>query len=259
MKNLILILFVCVCFSCDINKKSESGIVLIILAHPDDETALGSVIAKLTKENKTILLIATDGRNGVREHAGNISGDTLAAIRRKELICSCEKLGIDSLIHLNYHGGMGMRTSVGEFFTQTRKMKEEIKMIIEKINPTYIISFGPDGDTGHADHRHIGNLVTEILLRESWVEKFPLYFLAWTKEQSELMGGLNYMANEYLNVAISFTDEDEQKNWKATKCHWSQFTEEEIQEFIAIDKQDTSNTLYFRRFVVERGLKQRFY
>lgn len=240
------------------SQKAKQKTILIVFAHPDDETAIGPVIAKLTRENKVILLTATDGRYGVRQHAGNIKGDSLAAVRKKELQCSCKELGIDSLIHLSYHDGMGTVTSVGEYFKQTKEMREEIKAIIEKIKPDLIITFGPDGDTGHSDHRNISNLITEIILREAWVEKFPLYFLAWKKEQSDQLGGLGYMADDYINVAITFTDEEEQVNWKALKCHWSQYPENEMQEWFDLDKKDKANTIYFRRFVVKKGMKTEF-
>ena len=113
-------------------QQSKQKTILIVLAHPDDETAIGAVISKLTKENKVILLIATDGRYGIREHAGNIKGDSLAVVRKKELQCSCKELGIDSLIHLNYHDGMGVVTGVGEYFKQTKEMREELKGSLEK-------------------------------------------------------------------------------------------------------------------------------
>lgn len=255
MKKIVTFLFLFFCF-CSYAQKQKT--ILVILAHPDDETAIGPVIAKLTKENKIILLIATDGRYGVRQHAGNIKGDTLTAIRKKELQCSCRELAIDSLIHLNYHDGMGVITGVGEYFKQTKEMREEIKSIIAKINPHLIITFGPDGDTGHSDHRNIGNIVTEVILRESWVDQIPLYYLAWKREQSDQLGGLGYMADEYINVAITFTDEEEQVNWKALKCHSSQYPEKEMQDWFDLDTKDKANTLYFRRFVVVKGMQQGF-
>ena len=172
--------------------------------------------------------------------------------------CSCNQLGIDSLIHLKYHDAMGIVTGISEYFTQTRKMKEDIKLIIEKISPDFILTFGPDGDTGHSDHRNIGNIVTEILLREKWVEKFPLYYLAWNKEQSSQVGGLNYMDEKYLNIAITFTEAEEKQAQEALRCHRSQLTEKEIQEWIDYDAKDKKNTLYFRKFEVAKGLKTSF-
>src|SRR5688572_22628011 len=74
--------------------------ILIVYAHPDDETAIGPVVAKLAKQHKIILVTLTNGGMGYREHAGIPKGDSLAAIRKKELECSCQKLGIDSLVML---------------------------------------------------------------------------------------------------------------------------------------------------------------
>lgn len=61
------------------------------------------------------------------------------------------------------------------------------------------MTFGPDGDTGHLNHKGISDLVTEIIVRnQGWYEKYPLYYLAWPKEkefwipQGELTN-LNYV------------------------------------------------------------------
>jgi len=259
MRNFFLLLILVIANTVASSQAKEvSKTILVILAHPDDETAIGPVIAKLAKENKVILITATDGRYGIREHAGNIKGDSLAALRRKELQCSCNELGVDSLIQLNYHDGMGGRTSVGEYFTQTKKMRKEIKSIIEKINPNLIITFGPDGDTGHSDHRNIGNIVTEILLQQAWVDKYPLYYLAWKKEQSNQLGGLGYVADEYINISITYTDEEEETSWKSTRCHWSQFTEKEMKEWFDTDSKDKVNMIHFRRFVVQKEMQRGF-
>ncbi|OSZ77283.1 hypothetical protein CAP36_12810 [Chitinophagaceae bacterium IBVUCB2] len=64
MKYIFFILLL-TCSSEITAQKNKS--ILVVLAHPDDETAIGPVIAKLTKENKVILLIATDGRYGIRQ------------------------------------------------------------------------------------------------------------------------------------------------------------------------------------------------
>lgn len=232
--------------------------ILLVFAHPDDETAIGQVIAKLSKTNKLILLTATDGRYGVREHAGIPAGDSLAAVRKKEIQCSCSKLGIDSNIWLGYHDGMGLITSVKESFRQMRELREKVKAAIDSINPNLIITFGPDGDSGHPDHRVIGDMVTEAILAEGWAERFPLYYLAWTKEQSKSYGGLGYVSDKYQNVKISFTDEEELQYFEALRCYQSQYTKAELDQFIAEDSKDKSNTIFFRKLAVANGLKSEF-
>lgn len=254
---LFVLVFSCMMLTSQVQAQSNKTI-LVALAHPDDETAMGAMLYEMAKTNKVILLIATDGRYGFREHIGIKDSDSLAAKRKSELRCSVSTLGLDSLIQLGYHDGFGVRTSVGEYFTQTARMKEEIKSIIEQVEPNFIISFGPDGDTGHGDHRNISNLVTEIILCEGWYYRFPLYYLAWTKEQSEHFGSVNYMHLDYLNISYPLTAEGKLKNQQATACHQSQFTTEELQGMKKADETDTTNKLFFRRFTVSKGIRRGF-
>ncbi len=72
----------------------KQKIILAIFAHPDDEGAIGSMLAKYAKSHKVYIVIATDGRHGVREHAGIPEGDSLAAVRKKEMDCSFKQLGV---------------------------------------------------------------------------------------------------------------------------------------------------------------------
>ncbi|MES2880559.1 MAG: PIG-L deacetylase family protein [Bacteroidota bacterium] len=234
--------------------------LLAIFAHPDDEGAIGSVLVKYAATHKVYIIIATDGRYGVREHAGIPAGDSLAAMRKKEMQCACEKLGVQPPILLGFHDGMGMRTGVGEAFTQLHKLTEVLKGKIDSLNPNFIITFGPDGDTGHPDHRTIGNVTTQIILQEGWDKKYPLYYVAWTKKQSDATypPNLNYMDNQYLNVAVKFENQHEEIAWQALKCHTSQLTAKEMEEWIAMDKKDSLNTFYFRKFVVKQGVQKDF-
>ncbi|MFU8861147.1 MAG: PIG-L deacetylase family protein [Cyclonatronaceae bacterium] len=62
-------------------------------------------------------------------------------------------------------------------------MKEDIKRIIGELKPDAILTFGPDGDTGHPDHRAISDLTTEVLLREGWAKTYPLYYIVWPREK----------------------------------------------------------------------------
>ena len=48
------------------------------------------------------------------------------------------------------------------------------------------------------------------------------------------------MADKYIDVEITYSDEDEQKYFEAFACFISQFTSEEIKE--SIDKQKNDNT-----------------
>ena len=71
--------------------------LLAVFAHPDDETVIGPLLAKYSREgHKVHLITLTAGQKGVSEHAKIPEGDALAAVRAKELACSAEKLGLTS-------------------------------------------------------------------------------------------------------------------------------------------------------------------
>ena len=233
--------------------------ILAIFAHPDDEGAISSVLARLGKENKVFVIIATDGRYGVR--FGNPSGDTLALIRQKETQCACNILGIQPPIFLGFHDGMGLTTGHGEYFKQTGELTEKLKQKIEELNPDMIITFGPDGDTGHPDHRIIGAITTEIILREGWVKKFKLYYLAWTNKDSQKLKratgfGLRTVHFQYFNAQIPFSEEDEDKGLASMDCYVSQSSPEERKKWREVEKKDKSNTLYFRELAVSKKKKK---
>jgi N-acetylglucosamine malate deacetylase 2 len=129
------------------------------------------------------------------------------------------------------------------------------------LNPDLIINFGPDGDTGHSDHRMISNITTEIILKEGLVEKFPLYYLGWTKKDDEkfkLIGGLNSVDPRYLNVVIKYAYEDELQAIKSLECYKAQLSQQEVKEWIAVEKKDTQNVFYFRQLTVPVKKKTEF-
>lgn len=241
--------------------KTESKVILTILAHPDDEAAVAPVLAKYSKDNKVFLIIAADGRYGVRDHAGIPPGDSLVQVRKLETICACGQLGIQSPIFLDFHDGLGVVDGIGEYFDQTLELKEKLKTQIEEINPDLIISFGPDGDTGHPDHRGISDITTEVILREGWYEKYPLYYIAWRKDKIISLPdieSLNYLNEKYLTVKIKYSEADKEKLYESLKCYKSQLTENEMNDWIKSEKGDSVNTFYFRQLMIDLNAKTDF-
>jgi LmbE family N-acetylglucosaminyl deacetylase len=268
MKNTILFAVLIIsflCFGFQSQQEKRQKTILAVLAHPDDEGAIGPVLAKYAKNNKVYLIIATDGRNGVRDHAGIPAGDSLARIRKTESECACKIMGVQPPIFLGFTDGFDTRNGVGVYLEQSLQLKEMLTKKIKELNPDIIITFGPDGDTGHSDHRMISNMTTEIILKEGWVEKYPLYYLGWTQQDNEkykkmfgILGGLNIVSPEYLNVSIEFNEEDKQKALKSMECYRSQMTYKELEEMVELEKKDSKNTLYFRQLIVSAQQKTEF-
>jgi LmbE family N-acetylglucosaminyl deacetylase len=223
--------------------------ILGIFAHPDDENMVGSVLAKYAREgSKVYVIIATDGKYGTRV-TKIPEGDSLGTIRQQETICVCNKLAIEPPIFLSLDR-LDTKNGVRPYLNNHKKLLLELKKYIDSLKPDLLITFGPDGEYGHSEHIVAGASVTEVLLKEGWVEKYPLYFLAWKKEQVTDDPDLSYVADKYIDFEISYSDEDEQKYFQAFACFISQFTSEEIKESIDKQKIDKANTIPFRKFYV---------
>jgi LmbE family N-acetylglucosaminyl deacetylase len=155
---------------------------------------------------------------------------------------------------------LGLNNGNGEYFKQTGELTEKLKQKIEELNPDIILTFGPDGDTGHNDHRNIGAITTEVLLREGWVEKFPLYYLAWRKKDDQKLKdatgyGLRTVKSIYCNVEFRFSEEDEDKGLASMNCYLSQSTTKERKKWRDVEKADKSNTIYFRQLAISKNKK----
>lgn len=253
MKKLIpaFILLFCMCTFAQGRKT-----FLAIFPHPDDESAIAEVLAKYAGLGyKVQLIIATDGKDGTRV-TKIPAGDALGNLRKDESRCACKKLGIEEPIFLGIDR-LDTRIGVGKYFAEHKKLLELLKEKIPAINPDFIVTFGPDGDTSHAEHIVAGAAVTELLLREGWVEKYPLYYLSWTKEQGNLFD-LGYVDKQYFNVKIEYTQAEENKALEIMPCYVTQYTSEEIKEDREKKLAERSNTIFFRRFAVKNGQRNRF-
>ena len=236
--------------------KAKSKVIVFVGAHPDDESAISDVLAMHARlGHKVHVIIATDGKDGTRV-TKIPAGDSLGNVRKQESICACKTLGIEPPIFLSVER-LDTRIGVGNYFKALKQLLVSLKEKINNLKPDVIITFGPDGDTHHAEHIVIGGAVTELLLMEGWAEKYPLYYVSWTKKQGETFD-LGYVHEKYFNVRINYTQADEDKALESMKCYVTQFTPDELKEDHAKKIKDTDNTLHFRRFMWKSGLKNGF-
>lgn len=234
------------------SKIPGSKIILVVFAHPDDESAIGQLLVKYGRTNKIYLIVLTDGRLGVR--TGFPGGDTLAAIRQTETQCACKIFNIEPPVFLHFPDGFDTRIGVANYLKQSLLLKQQLAEKIKAIRPDLIITFGPDGDTGHSDHRMAGNMTTEVILKEGWAERYPLYYLGWTPKDDDkfkIIGGLNTVDTAYLNITVRYSNDEEEQALKALDCYKSQLTEKEVIEWKTVERNDSSNVFHFRRLLVD--------
>lgn len=246
-------------YSCN-QKPHETKTILVVVAHPDDETGFGGVLAKFSRlGDKVHLVIGVDGRYSTQSENNN--PDSLALANKRQAICSCEKLGIEEpifydLISLDRKHGPkdGVRAAVESGI----QLREKLKETILDVKPDLIITYGPDGEYGHPEHIIVSSLVTELLLREQWVDQYPLYYFGWTRTLEQGNDGwIRYADDQYFNVIADYTDEDEQKSFESLNCYERMpiNEREEIMEY----ERERKNEIYFRKLVVEQGVKNDFF
>lgn len=253
MRRLLLLLPLVLVVSVAAQKKPT---LLGVFPHPDDESALAEVLIKYSKLGyKVQLIIATDGKDGTRV-TKIPAGDELGRLRKDESRCAARKLGIEVPIFLGIER-LDTKIGVGKYFAEHKRFREVLKEHIVRLDPKIILTFGPDGDTSHSEHIVAGSAVTEVLLSEGWVEKYPLYYLAWTKKIAEV-ADLGYVNEKYLNVGIKYSQEEENRALEIMPCYVTQYTAEEIKEDRDKKLADKSNILYFRRFTTGGGKRDRF-
>lgn len=206
----------------------QSGRTLVaVFAHPDDERIVGPLLARYAREGHDVyLVIATDGSKGVREHAGVPAGDSLAAVRAEETRCAAGQLGIHPPILLGYEDA-GLAS-----FASLEALRDDVRRVLRELRPDAVISFGPEGGTGHPDHRLVGIIVTEVV--QSGGEGIPqaLYYPSLPAERMETAPParphVTPMPREHLSVTVRFAPEDFEAGRRAFACHRTQYTPSEM-------------------------------
>ena len=229
-------------------EKSENKVLMAIFAHPDDETLVSPILYQYANAGvEVILVIATDGRLGFTDFTDYEDEDELASVRRNELRCAADILGIE-MIHLDYEDQFGISKGHNEWISQTRGFMLDLHNIIEEKNPDAIITFGPDGFSNHMDHRLTGLTVTQVVLSREWEKTPELYYFgvpsSLLDDQGQMFMGVD---DSHLTLQIQFSNDEAAVAKQAALCHKSQFTTEFVEEWINT-MNEWGNKIHFRPF-----------
>lgn len=203
------------------------GPVVAIFAHPDDERVVGPLLSRLAREGREMhLVIATDGSQGVRDYAHIPAGPALAAARAKEAACAASRLGVRKL-HL-----VGLPDGGLASFEVLGKLRTALVAIIDSIHPAAIITFGPEGGTGHPDHRLVGDVVSQIVQGDARYANVDLLYASLPAERLRTAPRaeptVNGMAEALLTVRVPFDERDLAAGREEFACHRTQYTPEEM-------------------------------
>jgi LmbE family N-acetylglucosaminyl deacetylase len=201
--------------------------LLAVFAHPDDERVIGPLLSRFGREGRNVhLVIATDGSKGIREHAGIPAGPALAAARKLESECAVKRLGVSQL-HL-----VGLEDGGLASFTTLGRLRTELRAIIARVQPAAIITFGPEGGTGHPDHRLVGNVTTELVQGEEHHDAIDLFYATLPAERLRTgprsSPNVTGVAQDLLTVRVPFEAQDLAAAREAFGCHRTQYTQAEM-------------------------------
>ena len=154
--------------------------LLGVWAHPDDEayTSAGLMAEFRRRGDRVVVVTATLGEHGTND-PHEWPPHRLAEHRRTELRNSLAALDVDELHLLGYEDGT----------CTLYDGSDEVAALIDEIEPDVIVTFGPEGMTGHPDHRAVSRWTTD-----AWAATRPhadLWYATLTPEFHEQWGPLN--------------------------------------------------------------------
>lgn len=151
------------------------GPILGVWAHPDDECFLsaGLMVDASRNGQRVVCVTATRGELGIQEG----SKELVIATRTAELEEALRILGVTEHHWLDYPDG-------GCAEVEREQPIARLSEIIAAVQPTTLLTFGPDGMTAHPDHIAVSEWTTEAFHRSA-PEGSELLYATMTPEWAD--------------------------------------------------------------------------
>lgn len=130
----------------------ELGTIVGVWAHPDDECYLmaGTAMLAAAAGSHVAVVSATMGEAGSTADESRWPLASMASTREAELAASLAELGIED------HTSLGLPDG-GVPGVDPLEGIELVAAVLERLRPDTVLTFGPDGVTGHPDHVAVGH------------------------------------------------------------------------------------------------------
>ena len=214
--------------------------LVVLAAHADDETPVSPILARYARDGVQVyLIIATDGGAGAGQQGHlprpetTIPGADLVRQRAEEARCATQALGIQPPILLGFPDGklgdyVGDRTLI---YRATQRIAEELA----RLRPDAVITWGPDGGTGHPDHRIVSAIATQLQRTGAPGVSERLFYMNLPVEGMRAMNPprpeppLVVPQARFFTVRVPFAPEDLEAAKRSAACHRSQVTAEAME------------------------------
>lgn len=229
--------------------------LLAVFAHPDDETSVAALLTTYAKKGTDVYLVSiTSGQKGVKRTT--LSGDALGAAREEELRCAARHLGIHEPIFFGMQD-QGISTPAA-IETAAAHLRE----VIERLQPDVLITWGPDGISGHPDHRAACNIVTEVFQRRTLLRHKPkkLYYVLFPESRIALLPppfdsmSLHPVGDQFITTEVDCRAGLDEAA-AAVRCHQTQWDNERMERFGALHREAMGGRVFLRLALSETPLQ----
>jgi LmbE family N-acetylglucosaminyl deacetylase len=212
-------------------QQSPARTLVAVYAHPDDESSASPLLAKYAREGvKVHLIVATDGAAG-GQNTSIPRGPELARARAEEARCATDALGAAPPILLDFPDGQlgNYAEDPLRLFKLTQRVHEEL----QRLRPDALITWGPDGGTGHPDHRLVSAVVTQLVRTGAPGVPERLFYASLPEAAMKVASprGVPPMLipdAKHLTTRVPFTQPDLESAKRSLSCHKTQFPPEVI-------------------------------
>ena len=228
---------------------AELGTVLGVWAHPDDDIYLsaGLMAAAVDAGQRVVDVTATRGEGGSMDEE-KWPPATMGDVRTSELLRSLDVLGVKEHHFLQGPVDIDMDTGLDPAGA------EQVRQIMKDVGPDTVLTFGPEGMTGHVAHQDVsrwtGEAFNEVAkpgarlyhavfptsLGEEWLEKLAPFDIFRP-------GTPNVVADDAIDLYFELPSELLDRKIASIKEHASQI--EALYEVFGDEG--------FRRFMAKEG------
>jgi LmbE family N-acetylglucosaminyl deacetylase len=194
---------------------------------------MGPMLARYAAEGHDVYLVSiTSGQKGYRPHFNMPVGDELGAVREEELRCAARALGIHEPFLLGFQD-QGISTH-----DAAQAVAGRLREIINETRTDVMVTWGPDGITGHPDHRMTSNIATVVMQQQSLLAYKPskLYYLGFPESLFAANPDPLNRKRLYLTVSDEFVTtavdcrEHFEAGLSAIRCHKTQWRPERMEQ-----------------------------
>jgi LmbE family N-acetylglucosaminyl deacetylase len=225
---------------------AELGTILGIWAHPDDDIfqTAGLMAAATDAGLRVVDVTATRGEGGSMDEE-RWPPAAMGEIRTEELLRSLEVLGVREHHFLEGPVDVDMHTPLDPAGA------DQVRRIIDRVQPDTVLTFGPEGMTGHRAHRDVSRWTGEAFaavakpgarlyhtvfprsLADEWLEKLAPFGIF-------LPGTPRVVEDDELDIGLELSPELVDRKLASIKEHASQieallevFGDEGVKRFMA--------------------------